>query len=174
MIPILTIDEALEAMHRGRSINSQWFIKDDEERNLYNEAHSRPNFFVEDGQIVWSTSKILKDPAFMDMPSLVIEGKDKWLMSKEYLELDVELFVLAKCKTDEERERAAMELSMYKERDLYHVLQWIIMIVDLMRKQDIVWGVGRGSSVASYVLYLIGIHKIDSIKYELEIEEFLR
>jgi DNA polymerase III alpha subunit len=34
--------------------------------------------------------------------------------------------------------------------------------------------VGRGSSVASYVLFLIGVHKIDPIKYELPIEEFFK
>jgi DNA polymerase III alpha subunit len=47
-------------------------------------------------------------------------------------------------------------------------------MVDVMREQDIVWGVGRGSSVASYVLYLIGVHKIDSLYYDLDIAEFLR
>jgi len=50
----------------------------------------------------------------------------------------------------------------------------MIYIVDMMRKNNLVWGVGRGSSVASYVLYLIGIHKIDSLKYNLNIEEFLK
>jgi DNA polymerase III alpha subunit len=43
-----------------------------------------------------------------------------------------------------------------------------------MRSSNIVWGVGRGSSVASYALYLIGIHKIDPIKYNLSINEFFK
>jgi DNA polymerase III alpha subunit len=43
-----------------------------------------------------------------------------------------------------------------------------------MRDNNIVWGVGRGSSVASYVLYLLGIHKIDSIKYNLSPDEFFK
>jgi DNA polymerase III alpha subunit len=43
-----------------------------------------------------------------------------------------------------------------------------------MRKYDIIWGVGRGSSVASYVLYIIGIHRINSIQYDLDYKEFLR
>jgi DNA polymerase III alpha subunit len=43
-----------------------------------------------------------------------------------------------------------------------------------MKENKIVWGVGRGSSVASYVLYLIGVHRIDSIKYDLDIREFLK
>jgi DNA polymerase III alpha subunit len=47
-------------------------------------------------------------------------------------------------------------------------------IVDTLRANNIVWGVGRGSSVASYVLHLIGVHKIDSIKYSIPIEEFFK
>ena len=43
-----------------------------------------------------------------------------------------------------------------------------------MRDNGVIWGVGRGSSVASYVLYLIGIHKVDSMYYDLPINEFLR
>ena len=54
------------------------------------------------------------------------------------------------------------------------LLRYMIYLVDFMRKENIVWGVGRGSSVASYVLYLIGIHKVDSIQYGLDYKEFLR
>jgi len=43
-----------------------------------------------------------------------------------------------------------------------------------LRKNNIVWGVGRGSSVASYVLFLLGVHKIDSMYYELSVDEFLK
>ena len=66
------------------------------------------------------------------------------------------------------------ELVMFKERNLVPLLQFLIYIVDYMREQRIVWGVGRGSSVASYCLYLIGVHKVDSIVYDLPIEEFLK
>jgi len=54
------------------------------------------------------------------------------------------------------------------------LLRYMIYLVDFMREHTIVWGVGRGSSVASYVLYLIGVHKIDSIQYGLDWREFLR
>jgi DNA polymerase III alpha subunit len=57
---------------------------------------------------------------------------------------------------------------------MFDLLRFLVYIVDVMREQDIVWGVGRGSSVASYVLYLIGVHKIDSLYYDLDIAEFLR
>jgi len=47
-------------------------------------------------------------------------------------------------------------------------------LVDVMKENHVIWGVGRGSSVASYVLYLLGVHRIDSIYYELDPAEFLR
>ena len=63
---------------------------------------------------------------------------------------------------------------MYRTRNLYPILQVLIYIIDTMRNNDIVWGVGRGSSVASYVLYILGVHKVDSLKYNLDIKEFLK
>jgi len=46
--------------------------------------------------------------------------------------------------------------------------------VDVMHDNRVIWGVGRGSSVASYVLYLLGVHRIDSMYYDLDAGEFLR
>jgi DNA polymerase III alpha subunit len=54
------------------------------------------------------------------------------------------------------------------------VLKAMKYLVDTFRENNIVWGVGRGSSVASYALYLIGVHKVDSVKYELPITEFFK
>lgn len=98
---------------------------------------------------------------------------------QHYKELDVETFIRNKIPTSGQdvkiiTARVDMELAMYKERDLYPILQLLIWIVDTMRKHNLVWGVGRGSSVSSYLLYLIGIHKVDSYKYNLDIKEFLK
>jgi DNA polymerase III alpha subunit len=67
-----------------------------------------------------------------------------------------------------------MELNLYRHQGMIPVLNAMKYIVDTLRTNNIVWGVGRGSSVASYVLYLIGVHKIDSIKYNIPIEEFFK
>ena len=67
-----------------------------------------------------------------------------------------------------------MELAEFKARNLFSILQLLIYIIDTMRKNNLVWGVGRGSSVASYILYLLGVHKVDSVKYNLDIKEFLK
>jgi DNA polymerase III alpha subunit len=80
----------------------------------------------------------------------------------------------SKCETDEQRDRVNTELELYIKHNMIELLHYLKYLVDLMREKKIVWGVGRGSSVASYVLYLIGVHKIDSIKYNLDIGEFLK
>lgn len=71
-------------------------------------------------------------------------------------------------------QRVESELTLFEARNLFPVVQMLIYIIDTMRKNSLVWGVGRGSSVASYILYLIGVHKVDSLKYNLDITEFLK
>ena len=66
------------------------------------------------------------------------------------------------------------EIKIYKNLELMDVLATLIYIINTLVDNNIVWGVGRGSSVSSYVLYLIGVHDIDSFKYDLKIEDFLR
>jgi DNA polymerase III alpha subunit len=100
--------------------------------------------------------------------------QSNWHMPDEYQNLDIAKWVLDQCQTDSERQRVGEELLLYLDRNLFKLLQYLKYLVDTMRKHGIVWGVGRGSSVASYVLYLIGVHKIDSLFYDLDIEEFLR
>ena len=66
------------------------------------------------------------------------------------------------------------ELAEFKKRKMYPLLQFLVYLVDFMRDNKIVWGVGRGSSVASFCLFLIGVHKINPIQYNIDHKEFLR
>jgi len=97
-----------------------------------------------------------------------------WFMPAEYKQFDIEDYVLGLCETPEQKQRVDDELSLYKSHAMMDVLQFLKYMVDTLRKNNIVWGVGRGSSVASYVLYLLGVHKVDSIKYNLDPTEFMR
>ena len=103
-----------------------------------------------------------------------VKNQSQWSMTEEYLNLDIAQWLLDKCQTQEELQRVGKELLLYQERDLFPLLKQLKYTVDTWRTKNIVWGVGRGSSVASYVLYLIGVHRINSIYYDLDIEEFLR
>lgn len=102
------------------------------------------------------------------------QQQSNWHMPDEYKTLDIAKWLLDQCNTDEELQRVGKELLLYQERDLFDLLKYLKYAVDTFRKNRIVWGLGRGSSVSSYVLYLIGVHKINSIYYDLDIEEFLR
>jgi DNA polymerase III alpha subunit len=95
-------------------------------------------------------------------------------MPDEYKQLDIAQWLLDKCQTQEELQRVGKELLLYQERNLFPLLQQLKYVIDTWRANRIVWGVGRGSSVASYVLYLIGVHQINSLYYDLDIAEFLR
>ena len=118
----------------------------------------------------------------LDVETLILEANwsQEFNIPQHYKDIDVEEYIKGLVPESKglgnnpARARVDMELAEYKARNLYPILQLMIYIVDMMRKNNLVWGVGRGSSVASYVLYLIGIHKIDSLKYNLNIEEFLK
>lgn len=101
-------------------------------------------------------------------------NQDNWLMPDEYKNLDIAQYILDQCKTDEELQRVGQELLEFQERDMFMLLRYLKYLVDIMREHNIIWGVGRGSSVSSYVLYLLGVHRINSLFYDLSIDEFLK
>ena len=74
-----------------------------------------------------------------------------WRMPKEYKDLDIAAYALGLCKEEHELQRVGEELILYHERDLFDLLRYLKYLVDTLRQNNIVWGVGRGSSVASYV-----------------------
>lgn len=97
-----------------------------------------------------------------------------WVYDPFYDKINLETYFISKCSTEVQKERVLYELSLYEEYNMTKLLRCMIWLVDYMTKNKIFWGIGRGSSVSSYCLYLIGIHKIDSIKYDLDINEFLK
>jgi DNA polymerase III alpha subunit len=100
--------------------------------------------------------------------------QSEWFMPEKYKNMDIAEYLQSKCTTQEELTRYFEEYAEFNKRGMLPLLRYMIYLVDYMRENNIVWGVGRGSSVASYVLYLIGVHKINSIQYGLDWREFLR
>ena len=99
---------------------------------------------------------------------------NNWHMPEKYYQINVLEWLLEKCQTDEERFRVQLEYDLFEKKKFIKVLQFLIYFVDTLRDNNIVWGVGRGSSVASFCLFLIGVHKINPMLYNLDIAEFLR
>lgn len=140
---------------------------------------------VVEGKVDLETAAlILEDvPAFVaydrtveNLPTAEFDHRNQqtWFMPDQYKEMDIAEYVIGLCKTEAELQRVGHELLMYQERDLFNLLRYLKYLVDLMSENRLIWGVGRGSSVASYVLYLLGVHRIDSMYYELDPAEFLR
>ena len=162
--PIFNEQDLFDALYKGYQIsNDTTFVEERTANILALEQQTNIKFF---------------DP--INTPTLTVEQLDnawqeQWKMPSEYKLMDIENWILEQCPPwDPNFTRVEEELTAFRDRSMLDLLRWLKYFVDTMRANNIVWGVGRGSSVASYVLYLIGVHKIDSIKYNLDWQEFLR
>lgn len=130
--------------------------------------------FVEDNNLSdWP----VPNPYFGDNKSIKefdSSNQNNWYMPQEYKDMDIEQYLYSLCNSPVEQERVLKEIELFKSKNMINLLKFLKYLVDKMRENKIVWGVGRGSSVASYCLFLIGIHKVNSIKYNLDIKEFLK
>ena len=158
---ILDTESALEYLYKGGNLF---------DANLSDEAVKEFNDTIQklkDGERLTRTT----NPSKEEFDS---KNQSNWYFPDQYRDLDIEKHIKDLAKTDQQLSRVEQELELYKKFNLYKVLRYLVYLVDTMRSNNIVWGVGRGSSVSSYVLFLMGVHKVDSIKYGLDIHEFLR
>lgn len=109
-----------------------------------------------------------------NLPASTEEAVKQWNIPVEYAELDLDVYFANKISTIEEAMRVAEELTLFKERGLEPMLRFMIYLVKIMQDNNILWGVGRGSSVSSFLLFLAGLHQVNPIKYNLDIKEFIR
>lgn len=118
----------------------------------------------------------LVEYAFTDMTVEEFDAlkQNSWHMPDEYRHMDIAEYILGLCDSDAKLQRCGQELLLFQERNLFDLLRYLKYLVDTLRANNMIWGVGRGSSVASYVLYLLGVHRIDSMFYDLDPNEFLR
>jgi DNA polymerase III alpha subunit len=163
---ILTESEITEALYtHGLNNLDKIFVNDQTIADQYNKSK----------KINYDSVPDLKIPSELDIS---VEEFDKinqsqWFMPDNYCP-DLIQIIYDQCQTDEQKSRVTQELELFVKHNMVDLLHYLKYLVDTMRKHNIVWGVGRGSSVSSYVLYLIGIHKIDSIRYKLDLEEFFK
>jgi DNA polymerase III alpha subunit len=113
-------------------------------------------------------------PLTIDLSEFDSQNQSNWYMENSYKQMDIAQWILDQCKTEAELQRAGSELLLFQARNMFDLLKFLKYFVDTAKKNNIVWGVGRGSSVASFVLYLLGVHKINSLYYDLDITEFLK
>ena len=159
---ICDTDDTIELMYQGIELDSI---------NLEKEIVQKYNQPLDE-------LKISKKLSFINDYNSIEEfdqsNQQNWYIPAQYKNIDIDKHVNSLVVDNKEKDRVKLELELYKKFNLYPVLRYLIYLVDLMRENNIVWGVGRGSSVSSYVLFLIGVHKVNSIEFDLDINEFLR
>ncbi|MDY6895436.1 MAG: hypothetical protein SVO01_08505, partial [Thermotogota bacterium] len=75
--------------------------------------------------------------------------------------------------TLEEKRRLSYELNIIKKLGVENYILTVKKIVDTAKKNGISVGPGRGSAVGSFLVYKLGITKVNPIEYDLLFERFL-
>lgn len=163
-----SVKETLEEMYSGSEID-QFVINDTNENKLHAQHH-----------------KHFEIHSLQQAPTLDVSPEDfhdilssSWLMPQKYKDMDLNVYlanelVNQNMATDQYTTRLVEELEEYTKRNMLDILRFLVYLMNVCRNNSIVTGIGRGSSVSSLVLYLIGVHYIDPVKYNLSYKEFLR
>lgn len=160
----LSVDEAIDLVLQGKDVTGSFFI-DDADILLYNGNVS---------QVLGEKQLNIQSGENISFEDFHEQHTKTWFIPWEYELLDMQEHLLGLCESDIERERVKAEYELYQEYNMGSLLMFMKYFMDVVRKNNLVIGVGRGSSVSSYCLYLLGIHKIDSIHYKLDYAEFFK
>jgi DNA polymerase III alpha subunit len=171
----VTENDLVEGMLQGKS--AKYVVtKDTEKIDSYNHFCT---LFKFDDHIDYETPADTND-------KYSYKDADNWWMPQEYKTLDIEQWLYTRVSEElqiapsdfvynsDKWMRVEQELDEFEKRNMIPMLKFLVYMITELKNNNIMWGVGRGSSVSSYILYLIGVHKIDSIKYNLDYKEFLR
>ena len=164
---VLSQDDICDVIMQGRDLADLTRAMVDPEINTQALAA-----VIDDPDVIMSWTK--PDESGVSIDEFDRTQQSRWHMPKQYVDFDIAEHVLSLCSTQEQLQRVGEELLLFQERGLFDLLRYLKYLVDTMRDHGMIWGVGRGSSVASYVLYLMGVHRIDSMFYDLDPREFLR
>ena len=159
---VLFSDRAIiELLYSGRTLDSVLAVNSEEI-----ELHNATDQFLDTGygNIEQADGAIYGD----------VDWFSHWMTPEPYASMDVTQVCWDKCRNDAERQRVAEEMLLFEQRNMIPVLLHLLFLVDHWREQGIVWGVGRGSSVSSLILHLIGINRINPLEFDLGIDEFLK
>lgn len=164
---VFSENDVCDLLMQGRTIDSLKNVVVDSTVNLEDLALQidRPNSLL-----TW-TFPYNSDTS---VPEFHLTKQMSWHMPQEYKDMDIAEYILSLCDSEAELQRCGEELLLYQERNLFNLLRYLKYLVDVMAANQVIWGVGRGSSVASFILYKLGVHRINSLFYNLDVHEFLR
>ena len=166
-VPKFGVDDLIELIYQGKIDKMHQVLCDK------NDDTAQFNQSVKDTEI----GNLLKFYQALDVEQAEFDTalQSEWFMPNSYKNFDIEQYVESICPDNTDaKARVKEELDAFKSKNMITVLKFMHFFFFFMRENEMVWGVGRGSSVASYVLFLLGVHKVDSIQYGLDWREFIR
>lgn len=110
----------------------------------------------------------------------------RWKLPEKYMELNLENRIVAAFMSrsdeflrkygveqyDEAIVRIAAEVEQIQLHGMVEFFKTVIYILDTFKEKGVIWGVGRGSSCACYILFILGLHAVDCIKLDVPMSEF--
>lgn len=159
---ILGYECLLNLARDGRDFHSHRAIKDERVEQYNRIAEKILDQWNDDGEAVgpsdesyeWNTPEDYKTIDVYELCDFLLE--EKKLRKPKYLH------------------RLKVELNEMERVGMFPVVRHLCFLVDDFIERDVVWGVGRGSSCASLVLFLIGLNKVDPVEYDIPAWEFLK
>lgn len=122
------------------------------------------------------SAKVWVDDGVIQGPSIKTFA---WITPPPYVTMDIAdrcmtMMLDRSLDTPTYMDRLVDEIALMYARDMEPFVRCVVWITDMMRKKDIVWGLGRGSSCASLILFVLGINKVDPVRYDIPKEEFYK
>lgn len=162
-VSIIDPARVADALLRGVSPSQLRLTRHTEDTELFNRVGDQELKLAEQEPVNLSFEWQLPEPHLsMDLEATIVARAVDRLTELNYPE---ELH-LAAC------QRIQDELEEIKRRGMVEFFKTVIYILDTFRQRGVTWGVGRGSSCASYVLFLLGLHSVDCMVYNVPMSEF--
>lgn len=138
-----------------------------------NEHTKQFNHLVKTMDTEWKTLVFYQQ---QDQTTFDKANQNSWFTPQPYASLNIRDYLQNICQDlpSEYQHRAMLELELFEQANMIEVLKHLIYLVETFKSNNIVWGPGRGSACASLVLYLLNVHFVDPVKYDLDINEFFK
>jgi len=160
----LGTEEAIELLLQNKDIDGCFFV-DEEDVLLYN---------ANVGKVLGSEKLKMYEKESLSFEDFHARLQSSWVTPWEYTLLDMKQELISLCETDVERDRVNAEYQLFEKHEMIELIRFMKYFMDIVQRNSLVIGVGRGSSVSLYSLYLLGIHRVDSIRYGLDYSEFFK
>lgn len=161
----IDIEDVIQGLLEG-TVPSNVYVDNNNEIEKYRKSCQQSN----------KTPLKLLNPIEHHLPpkEYLLSKSKSWMVPEEYFNIDIIDYLLERCSNEIEQIRMVNEMNEFINRDQVEILHVLIYLIDEMNKHNIVWGVGRGSSVACFIFYLIGLNRINPLDFDIDYKEFFK